>query len=103
MRLNLVELRAATNRILDHIIEDQGVTTLDRESVFYWAVSADDRYDMSKDPPGIDVGSLKDDWEFSSSILKGDSKPLALQLSELAPLLQCVGEILGPQLAKRGG
>lgn len=102
MRLDLRELSIVINRLLDHIIEDGGVTEVEIKNVHYWMVSEDDRHDMSKSSPDVDIGSLADDWEFVSKLLNKESVPIAMQLAEVAPLVLYLGEKLGPELAKQG-
>lgn len=101
--LCLINLKAATNRVLDHIIERCGVETVEIETSFYWDIDPKSRYNMNEDPDRLDVGSLEDDWNFSSSLLSEETQPLANQLTELAPLLLYVGEVLGQRLGKDGG
>lgn len=103
MQLDLRDLKQAITVALDHIIETRGVSSLEITQPFYWNVPQDMRYDMAQDPPELDVGSLADEWEFCANLLDGHSPPVAIQLDELAPLLQYVGVVLGERLARHGG
>jgi hypothetical protein len=101
--IDLVKLRAVVNRLLDHIIETRGVRTVALDSQYYWEVPAAARYEIEADPGKLDVGNLADDWEFVSMLLRADHSPVAYQLTELAPLLEYVGQALADELGPRGG
>lgn len=103
MKINLRDVKTITNRLLDHLIETRGLEQVEVEKSFYWSVPAEDRYEVEKDPGQLDVGDVRDDWEFVSTLLDDENQPVAYQLTELAPVLQCLGELLGEQLAKEGG
>ena len=103
LQLDLRDLRRAINVALDHIIEARGVETVEIAQPFYWNVPQDTRYDVAQDPPDLDVGSLADEWDFCANLLDGSAPPVALQLDELAPILQYVGVVLGERLAGQGG
>lgn len=103
MQIDLIELRLITERLLSHIIETRNVKNFEIEETYYWNIPWSTVRDVSKDPQGFDIGNLADDWEFLKSLLQKDAQPVAYQLTELAPLLRCIGEVLGTQLAKKGG
>ena len=54
-------------------------------------------------PFWISVGDLADDWEFVSRLLQEANAPVAYQLTELAPLLAYLGEVLARDLGEEGG
>jgi hypothetical protein len=66
-------------------------------------VPAPARYRIEADPGALDVGNLADDWKFVSRLLRKDNQPVAYQLTELAPLLAYLGEVLAKDLGKRRG
>lgn len=103
MEIELRQVRDVVNKLLDHIIATRGVSKVELGQNFYWNVSEDALYKMEHKPAELDVGSLEDDWEFVSGLLKKDSVPIAYQLTEVAPLLRRIGEVLGKQLAEKGG
>ena len=57
---------------------------------------------MEIDPGELEVGDLADDWEFVSRLLQEENQPVAYQLTELAPLLAYLGEVLARDLSERG-
>ena len=57
---------------------------------------------MELNPGELDVGDLADDWEFVSRLLQEENHPVAYQLTELAPLLAYLGEVLAQDLGERG-
>ena len=101
--IDLVELRAIANRLLDHIIETRGVRTVAVEKPYYWEVPGPERYRIEAQPGELQVGSLVDDWELVSGLLQADNPPVAYQLTELAAVLEYVGERLADELGHRGG
>ncbi len=101
--IDLVELRAVINRLLDHVIKTRGVRTVALETPYYWEVPAPDRYNVEAEPAELEVGNLADDWAFVSNILQGSSQPVGYQLTELAPLLDYVGQALANELGPSGG
>ena len=103
MEIDLLELRAVALRLLNHVIDTCGVTKISLDENFYWTVPADVAFKTDAMPTQLDVGSLADDWEFVSSLLRPDAIPVAYQLTELAPLLAYIGEKLAVELAAKGG
>ena len=101
--IDLLKLKAVVDRVLDHVIETRGVRTVALEDQHYWEIPAPARYRTEVDPGELDVGNLADDWAFVSRLLRDENQPVAYQLTELAPLLEYVGETLARDLASRGG
>lgn len=102
MEIELRQLRDVINKLFDHIIATRGVSKVELGPNFYWNVPEDDLYKVENKPLELDIGSLEDDWEFVSALLKTD-EPVAYQFTEVAPLLRRIGEVLGKQLAEKGG
>ena len=101
--VDLVELKKVVNRLLDHVIETRGVRAVTLGDRYYWEVPAPDRYRVEVDPGELDVGDLADDWEFVSRLLQEENQPVAYQLTELAPLLAYLGEVLARDFGEQGG
>lgn len=94
-RKNQVDLRTlkqAVDRILDHMIDDLGVTKVVLEHDLYWTINSSEALDLSRDPGALEVGNLWDDWEFVSHIPGGEGVPIVYQLTEIAPLLAYIGK-----------
>jgi hypothetical protein len=92
--INLRELQQATNRLFDHIIKTKGVESVELRQNFYWSTPTDQFYDVKNNPAQLDIGSLYDDWEFVQSLTRGEAEPVAFQLTEVAPLLRYIGEVV---------
>ena len=92
--INLRELQQATNRLFDHIIKTRGVENVELRQNFYWTVPTEQLYDVKNDLKQPDVGSLYDDWEFVQSLTQDTTEPVAFQLTEVAPLLRYIGEVV---------
>jgi hypothetical protein len=101
--VDLIELKKVVNRLLDHVIETRGVRAVTLGDRYYWEVPAPDRYRGEVDPGELDVGDLADDWEFVSRLLHEENQPVAYQLTELAPLLAYLGEVLARDVGEQGG
>lgn len=96
MEIELQQLRDVVNRLFDHIITNRKVSKVELGANFHWNIMEENGlYNMEKEPTEITVGSLEDDWEFVSGLLKEDTDPVAYQLTEVAPLLRRLGEVLG--------
>jgi hypothetical protein len=101
--IDLVKLRQAVNRLLDHIIETRGIRAVALDDQYYWEVPPGVRYKVDVDPDELEIGNLADDWEFVANLLRADSPPVAYQLTELALLLEYLGEVLADDLGEHGG
>ncbi len=102
MQIDIVELKQVIDRLFDHIIETKGVRQCEFDKDNYWNVPSQELFEAN-DPKELDIGSLSDDWEFLSKLLKPENKPVACQLTQVAPILRYLGEYLGEKLAKDGG
>lgn len=103
MEIDVVKLKSAIDRLFQHIIETRGVRRVELGSDLYWNMSEEALYNVVDRPQELDIGQLSDDWEFVSKVLEDDATPVAYQLTEVAPLLRRLGEVLGKELASRGG
>jgi hypothetical protein len=103
MEIDVVKLRAVVDRLLQHIIETRGVRRVELGSDLYWDIPEEALYNVIDQPESLDVGRLTDDWEFVSALLQEGAEPVAYQLTEVAPLLRRLGEVLGRGLASKGG
>jgi hypothetical protein len=101
--VDLVQLKKIINRLLDHVIEIRGVRAVALDHRYYWEVPAPDRYRVDSDPAELDVGDLADDWEFVSRLLREENQPVVYLLTEIAPLLAYLGEVLAQDLSEPGG
>jgi hypothetical protein len=96
MDCSVADLKAIVAKILDHVIEDIGVTELKLENNFYWSISEEELYKLNDEKPTLSVGSLADDWEFLRSLLNEEREQSpSLMLIHAAPLLRYIGQRLG--------
>lgn len=93
--VRISDIRKVVLRLLDHIERDRGITSVQLSKNLYWGFEPQARFDMSRDPPEFEVGSLNDDWEFVSGLLDDSNEPVSLQLTELAPILDFIGQEIG--------
>jgi hypothetical protein len=77
--IRITEIKEVVNRLLDHIVETRGVETIRIPNPFYWNIPADQVYDVNKDVGELDVGNLKDDWEFVSKLRDPSEIPVTCQ------------------------
>lgn len=103
MEIELKELQLIINRLIDHIVKTRNIDRVVVKETAYWNIPPESLYKLDEKPSMLDVGDLRDDWEFVSSFLDESRQPVAYQLTEVAPLLRYIGETLGQDLAKHGG
>jgi hypothetical protein len=92
--IDLHKLRTALNAIIDHPVEDLGITTvkIEEKEDFYWYYDSRDTYNMSKTPVEPLTGQLTDDNDFVKLVHRGESADISLNLIHVAPLLKYIGE-----------
>lgn len=98
--IDVARLRQAVNRLLDDILK-AGVREVTIEQPLYWTVI--NPRSLHEQPSELGVGDLCDDLEFTLGVLEKDAEPVALTLTEAAPLLAYVGEVVSSRLAGRQG
>ena len=103
MEIDVSELKAVIDRIFEHIVKIRRVKKVNLGADLYWDVPEEALYNVVDEPKGLDIGRLSDDWQFISTLLMEDASPVAYQLTEVAPLLRRLGEVLGRDLAHKGG
>lgn len=91
MRIPVADLRKVADRLFDHM-NSIGISEVDIQSDFYWAIPKQERRDVYKDPTGLTTGQLSDDWHELQMILSGESEPIAFAFVWLSALLREVGE-----------
>ena len=93
-RINLQEVRTGLNTVLDHLMNDLKLHTveIDPGNDLYWHVPSNELNDMSKPPKGLDVGKLSDDFDSVKLIRPGEAGDAAYNLVHIAPLLRYIGE-----------
>jgi hypothetical protein len=92
--IDVAALKTAVNAILDHLIEDLGLEMVKIEDNidYYWHCPEAEIHNMSKKPIGLDVGSLRDDVDFTRNIGRGQGSDISYNLVHVAPLLRYIGE-----------
>lgn len=94
--ISISELKAVVNLILDHIVHDLKIERLQLDEDFYWDITdKKGLYDVAKESPNLDIGSLADDWDFLVKMDKDREQAVSLMLIHVAPLLRYVGEKVG--------
>jgi len=63
--------------------------TLDKD--LYWNILDEEFYDAYKDPVGLTMGSLTDDWEFLQKVMSGERDMIDYDLYKLAAILKYLG------------
>lgn len=88
--IEIDQLLRTVQSILTGMI-DSGTTRLELgDANFYWAVADDHKYDVSIEPPKVDIGSLRDDIDFILPLLSDESQAFPLMLVHIAPLLEFI-------------
>lgn len=82
-------------RLLDEAIAEHGSEHFDLDHDFYWKFSFPKEFDLTAIPDSPEeVGSLHADWEMTHWIPDEPSRVGAYALTEVAPLLDYVGNRL---------
>ena len=102
-KINLQDISRMVETIISHAVTKRGSSDVTLEQNFYWHLPSPDVYNVTKDAPEPDIGSLHDDWDFLRDIAAGEQEPLANNLVGISHLLRYVGEALAEELAKDGG
>jgi hypothetical protein len=85
-------LRKTINGIFDFIEKDLGVTEVELKQDHYWSIPDTALYTMEGQPKELDVGSLKDDFEFLLSSSKSADQQLPIMFIHIAPILQALSQ-----------
>ncbi len=81
-------LRAAVDRVLEHIEQDLGISKLGLDDAYYWEVADSSVFQVDRKEPRLDIGDLHDDWGFLRRVLDGGEQAVSLVLIHVAPLLR---------------
>lgn len=73
---------------LNSLDSNQSIT-LDKD--LYWNILDEELYDPYKDPVGLTIGSLTDDWEFLQKVMTGERDMIDYDFYKLAAILRCLG------------
>ncbi len=92
MQIDMLEFKKTIDILFDHIIKTRGIKAFELKEDYYWSVAYQNIYDPGETPEPT-LGSLYEDWEFLSEVLKEDGEPLICLLWKLAPLIQYLGDL----------
>ncbi|MDR6922868.1 hypothetical protein [Chryseobacterium sp. 2987] len=73
---------------LNSLDNNQSITP---DKDLYWNILDEELYDPYKDPVGLTMGSLTDDWEFLQKVMSGERDMIDYDLYKLAAILRCLG------------
>ena len=95
MKIQLTELRQATNVLFDHL-ERTGRTEIEVTEDFYWNIPEKHLYSVYTPPPEseLTMGQLSGDWNEVAKIASGQRLPTAYALVWLSSLLRFIGSKL---------
>ena len=93
-QIDLRVIKSSINAVLDHLIEDlqQPTIEIDPKEELYWHIPPAELSEVSKPPHNLDIGSLKDDFDFVKLIRRGQAGDIAYNFVHIAPLLRYIGE-----------
>jgi hypothetical protein len=103
MKIDVPELKKVCDALFSRLIAYHGVHTIDVADSFYWKIDHAVAFDLSKEPASFQVGNLADDWAFIHGLADGTKQAVVYQLTELAPILDYIGEVVGLSLGGAGG
>ncbi len=93
MKIEIELLRAAVNRLLDDAKTLRG-DAVEIDTDLYWFVPKEVLNDLTKDPSGLTLGSLGDEWVEVAAIGEGAKDPVSYALVWASGVLRAVGEKL---------
>ena len=85
-KLAIVDLRTATNLLLDHLEATAG-GEIEIEDDFYWEVPSESRYDRYSEPREHTLGQLSEDIEHIVKVARETEDPINYGLVWLACIL----------------
>ena len=91
MLIQLEELRAALNILLDHANALRG-GAIEVSEDLYWFVPQERLYDPTAEPTGLTLGSLKEDWSEVLAIGAGAKAPIGYGLVWASTVLRAIGD-----------
>lgn len=91
MEIKLSELRQLSEKLFAHL-EENGFSTIEITSDFYWNIPEETRYDRYEEPKEFTMGQLSDDWNELQKILRGDRESLGYALVWYSAILKAIGE-----------
>lgn len=100
--LDLERLKAVVVRLLDEAIAELGSATVPLDDNHYWQLGPEKRFDLTATPKADEVGSLWDDWQMTKDIAEEPTQMSAYSLTEVAPLLDYVGNLIAARVGKVG-
>ena len=92
LEIETSKLRKIVNDILSHVEHNLGHSVIRLPEEYYWQVSGEDRYDLTKVDPDFGLGNLWDDWEFLVPLLEDKDQVLAIMLMHVAPILLAIAD-----------
>jgi hypothetical protein len=91
MKVDLAVLKTALIQLLDHVEELRG-NTVDVPEDMYWFIPREQLHEPAREPTGLTLGSLEDDWNELSAIGRGDKDPFGYGLVWAASVLRAIGD-----------
>lgn len=91
MKIEIDVLRAALNQLLDHAEEMNGKTVEVSEDL-YWFIPKEHLHEPTREPVGLTLGSLDDDWAQVSAIGRGEKEAFGYGLVWAASVVRAVGD-----------
>lgn len=90
MKVKLTDLKNVVELIILHM-ERNGDREIDISEDYFWDVLETHRYDMQRKRLEYVVGSLAEDWNDISEVLKGKREPLAYDLTKISSIIRFIG------------
>lgn len=91
MEIEVAKLRKITNDLLLRLEQD-GTTTVELSSDYYWHIPPEQRYDSYDEPHEFTMGQLSEDLEFVNQMIDGTQPLLTYGLVWISSLLRFIGE-----------
>jgi len=91
VKLHITELKKLLNILLVNLNKHNDTAYVEFEEDLYWNITDEEIYSPYKDPSGLTMGSLIEDWEFLQKIVKDEREIINYDLYKLASIVRFLG------------
>jgi hypothetical protein len=95
LTIRFSQLRKAFELVADYLAETEG-TALPLSHDYFWAIPAEELYDVYNRPASLTIGQLSESWQHIEDLLDGKTDILGYDLIYLSDVLRAIGQDVGP-------
>jgi hypothetical protein len=91
LTIQIPRLRRAFELIADHLAESEG-TALSLGNDYFWAIPADELYNVYSRPTEMSIGQLSESWQHIEDVIDGKTDIVTYHLIWLSDVLRAVAQ-----------